>query len=159
MKRLLLCVFLSCLFVLGAGAQSTVFIVRHAEKADSDSRDPELSAAGKTRAERLAQMLKDAGVTDIYATDFKRTQQTAAPLAQMLGTPVTTVSAKDNATLVSKLRGLSGNALVVGHTNTIPDLLKALGIVAPIKIAESDYDDLFVVELAEKPRLIHLHYP
>jgi phosphohistidine phosphatase SixA len=158
MKRVVLLVFLSSLFVLGAGAQPTVFIVRHAEKADS-SPDPDLSAAGKARAERLAQMLKDAGITDIYATDFKRTQQTAAPLAQTLATPVTTISAKDNAALVSKLRGLSGNALVVGHTNTIPDLLKALGIVAPIKIAESDYDDLFVVELAEKPRLIHLHYP
>jgi phosphohistidine phosphatase SixA len=157
MKRVAVFLLLSCLFVFAASAQSTVFVVRHAEKSDNDSRDPELSAAGNARAETLAQMLKDAGISRIYATDFKRTQQTAAPLAKMVGLSVTTVPGKEIATLVSRLREANGNALVVGHSNTIPELIKTLGVAAPVKIGESDYDDLFVLVLDEKPRLIHLH--
>jgi broad specificity phosphatase PhoE len=158
MKRLALSVLLSCLFVFAVDAQSIVFIVRHAEKAESKSNDPELSETGHTRAEALAKMLMDAGITGIYATDFKRTQQTAAPLATMLGLSVTSITGNDFAGLALKLRNQKGNALVVGHSNTIPDLIKAIGIAAPIKIAENEYDDLFVVVLDERPRLIRLHY-
>lgn len=157
MKRVAAFLLLSCLVACATRAQSTVFIVRHAEKIDSTP-DAELSAAGKARAASLAQMLKDTGVARIYATDFKRTQQTAAPLAKMLGLAVTTVSAKDNTALVSELRDLKSKALVVGHSNTLPDLIKALGIEEPIAIADGDYDNLFVVELNEKPRLIRLHF-
>jgi broad specificity phosphatase PhoE len=103
-------------------------------------------------------MLKDAGISAIYVTEFKRTQQTAAPLAKALGITVTTLPAKDNAALVAKLRASNGNALVVGHSDTIPDLIKALGISEPINIAENDYDNLFAVVLDEKPHLIRLHY-
>jgi len=53
---------------------------------------------------------------------------------------------------------LNGNALVVGHGNTIPDLVKALGISEPINIGENDYDNLFEIVLEEKPKLIRLHY-
>ena len=103
-------------------------------------------------------MLKDKNITAIYTTEFKRTQQTAAPLAKSLGITVTTLPAKDNAPLVAKLRSLNGNALVVGHGNTIPDLIKALGISEPINIGENDYDNLFEIVLEEKPKLIRLHY-
>jgi len=61
--------------------------------------------------------------------------------------------------LVEKLRGLKGNGLVVGHGNTIPDLLKALGIDTPVKISETDYSDLFVITMVDKPQLLRLHYP
>ena len=138
-------------------AQSTVFIVRHAEKADA-TKDPDLSEAGRARAEALAKMLQDANITAIYATEFKRTQQTAAPLAKALGITVTVLPAQDSAALIAKLRALNGNALVVGHGDTIPNLIKALGVSEPINIAENDYDNLFVLVLHEKPQLIRLHY-
>jgi len=140
-----------------ATAQSTIFIVRHAEKADA-TKDPDLSEAGRARAEALAKTLRDANVTAIYATEFKRTQQTAAPLAKVLGITVTTLPAKHNAALMAKLRASNGSVLVVGHGDTIPDLIKALGISDPINIAENDYDNLFAVELDQKPHLIRLHY-
>jgi 2,3-bisphosphoglycerate-dependent phosphoglycerate mutase len=143
--------------VATATAQSTIFIVRHGEKADS-SNDSDLSEAGRARAEALAKMLKDKNITAVYATEFKRTQQTAAPLAKALGLTVITVQSKDKDALVAKLRASDGNALVVGHGNTIPDLVKALGISEPINIGENDYDNLFEIVLGEKPRLIHLHY-
>jgi phosphohistidine phosphatase SixA len=139
-------------------AQPAIFIVRHAEKAVVAGKDPDLSERGHRRANELAKMLKDAGIGAIYVTEFKRTQQTAAPLATMLGTQTTILPANDLKALISKLRDLKGNALVIGHTNTIPDVIKSLGVAPSITIGESDYDDLFVVFLEEEPRLIRLHY-
>jgi len=156
-KRFALCGLLLSMLVTTATAESTIFIVRHGERADS-SNDSDLSVAGRARAEALAKMLSDAKITAIYATEFKRTQQTAAPLAKALGITVTTVQLKDKDALVAELRALNGNALVVGHGNTIPDLVKALGISEPINIGENDYDNLFEIVLEEKPKLIRLHY-
>jgi broad specificity phosphatase PhoE len=68
------------------------------------------------------------------------------------------VVANDIPTMVEKLRSLKGNALVVAHGNTIPDLLKALGIETPVNIPENDYTDLFVITMADKPQLLRLHY-
>jgi broad specificity phosphatase PhoE len=143
--------------ISGASAQATIFIVRHAEKADA-TKDPDLSPAGRARAETLAKVLKDASITAIYVTEFKRTQETAAPLAHALGIEVTMVPAAATADLATKLKSASGNVLVVGHGNTIPDLMKALGIAAPLNLADADYDNLFIVVLEEKPRLLRLHF-
>jgi broad specificity phosphatase PhoE len=156
-KRFVFCCLLLSVLVVTATAQSTIFIVRHGEKADS-SKDSDLSEAGRARAEALAKMLKDKNITAIYTTEFKRTQQTAAPLAQALGITVTTLPAKDNGALIAKLRASTGNALVVGHGDTIPNLIKELGISEPISIGDNDYDNLFEIVLEEKPKLIRLHY-
>ena len=156
-KRLGFYFLLLSAFLSTATAQSTIFIVRHAEKADA-TKDPDLSKAGRARAEALAKMLKDTNITAVYATEFKRTQQTATPLAKALSITITTLPAKDNAALLAKLRASTGNALVVGHGDTIPDLIKALGISDLINIGENDYDNLFAVVLDQKPHLIRLHY-
>jgi phosphohistidine phosphatase SixA len=152
-----LCCFLVGLALSSSFSQSTVFIVRHAEKADN-SKDAELSEAGRARAEALANMLRDSKISVIYTTEFKRTQQTAAPLAKALGLTVTPLPSENHAALVAKLRTSTANSLVVGHGNTMPDVIKALGIQEPVNIPDSDYDNLFVVLLGEKPYLIRLHY-
>ncbi len=156
-KRFAFCFFLASALLSTATAQSTIFVVRHAEKADA-TKDPDLSEAGRARAEALAKALRDANITAVYATEFKRTQQTAAPLAKALGITVTVLPTQNSAALIAKLRALNGNALVVGHGDTIPNLIKALGVSEPINIAENDYDNLFVLVLHEKPQLIRLHY-
>src|SRR6476620_9144171 len=156
MRRFIVLLLCSVLLISTAAAQSTIFLVRHAEKAGGE--DPDLTETGRARAESLATALKDAGITAIYTSEVKRTQQTAAPLAKALHLEPTMIAAKDRAALVAKLQSSSGNALVVGHSNTIPEIIKALGIAAPITIADNDYDNLFVVLLEEKPRLIRLHY-
>src|SRR6476619_7693249 len=102
-KRFVLCCFLVGLAVSSSFSQSTVFIVRHAEKAD-DSNDAELSEAARARTEALANMLRDSKISVIYTTEFRRTQQTAAPLAKALGLTVTTLPATNQAALVEKLR-------------------------------------------------------
>lgn len=140
-----------------ASAEPIVVIVRHAEKMDN-SEDAGLSPAGRARAEQLARILKDAHITAIFTSERKRTQETAAPLAKSTGVAPTIVPAKDYTTLVSKLRQAPGAALVVGHGNTIPDIIKALGVETPVQIPDDDYSDLFVVALQGKPQLLRLHY-
>ena len=142
-----------------AAGQHVLFIVRHAEKAATGGNDPDLSDTGRARAESLVRLLKDANITAIYTTDAKRTQQTAAPLAHALGLQATVVPASATAVLVQKLKAQSGNALVVGHGNTIPELLKTLGLTDSVSIAENDYDNLFVVIPGDAPRLVRLHMP
>jgi broad specificity phosphatase PhoE len=151
-----------CSFLISisfASAEPIVVIVRHAEKAANDPKDPDLSAAGRTRAEALAKILKDANITAIFATEFKRTQETAAPISKSAGVVPIIIGGKDIAGLVSKLRQLNGNALVVGHGDTVPDIVKALGIDASIQISDGDYTEIFVVELGDKPQSLRLHYP
>jgi broad specificity phosphatase PhoE len=158
MNRLIALLLSSLLLVSTSFAGPTIFFVRHAEKATTGGDDMDISEAGRGRAESLATVLKDAEITTLYTTEFKRTQQTAAPLAKALHLEPIVISSKDSAALLAKLRNSSGNVLVVGHGNTIPDLLKTLDITTPINIADNDYDNLFIVLMEEKPRLIRLHY-
>jgi broad specificity phosphatase PhoE len=165
MVKMLISLLLVVSIAAPALAQTTVFLVRHAERADTAggaapmmAADPSLSDAGRQRAESLATMLRDAGITAIYATEFKRTQETAAPLAKALGLTVTTVSAKDTNALVEKLKAATTDVLVVGHSNTVPDVVKALGISTPVTIDDREYDNLFVVTTGVHPRLIRLHF-
>src|SRR5882724_3937246 len=151
---LFLLVFVS---VSTASAQPVVVIVRHAEKAANDGNDPDLSSADRARAEALARILKDSGITAILSTEFKRTQETAAPTATSTHVTSTMVEAKDTAALVAKLHQLNGNALVVGHRVTIPNIVKAHGIDSPTNIPDADYSELLIVILGDKPQLFRLH--
>src|SRR4051794_40481126 len=128
MTRFLLSLLAICAVAPSLSAQTTVFIVRHAEKGTDSEKDPDLSEAGHARAQRLAKILSDAGITAIYTSEFKRTRQTAAPLGEALHLKPEIVPAANATALVEKLKTGKGNALVVGHGNTIPDLLKTVGI-------------------------------
>jgi broad specificity phosphatase PhoE len=151
-----------------AVAQQTVFLVRHAERADGGAgapttsmtmgADPDLSAAGRARAESLAAVLEDAKITAIIATEYKRTQQTAAPLAKTLGVTVTTIKANEPAELIKTVKAAAGNVLIVGHSNTMPDVMRALGAPAPAAIADNEYDNLFVLTVGTTTTILRLHY-
>jgi broad specificity phosphatase PhoE len=158
MKALAICLLLF-VFVSNVSAQPIVVIVRHAEKASNDGNDPDLSSAGRARADELARILKDSGITAIFTSEFKRTQETAAPTATSSHVTPTVVAAKDTTALVGKLHQLTGNALVVGHGDTIPNIVKALGINSSIAIPDEDYSELLIVTLGDNPQLFRLHYP
>jgi broad specificity phosphatase PhoE len=159
MTRVLTLLIAALICAHPVAAQSTLFLVRHAEKADNDAKDPDISEAGRARADALAKTLKDAGITAIYATELKRTQQTAAPIARALQIDVTIVPAKETEALIAKLKATKGNALVVGHSNTLPGIMQALGVTDAITIGDNDYDNLFVVSTgAPPPKLLRLHY-
>ena len=155
-RALFLLVFVS---VSMAAAQPVVVIVRHAEKAANGGKDPDLSSAGRARADELARILRDSGITAIFTSEFKRTQETAAPTATSIDVAPTVVAAKDTDALVAKLHQLSGNALVVGHGDTIPNIIKALGINSQIDVPDADYSELLIITLGDKPQLFRLHYP
>ena len=159
MKHLALTLSIAFFVATATEAAPVIFIVRHAEKATTGGNDPDLSVAGQKRAEALARTLKDSQITAVFVTEFKRTQETAAPTAKAAHVNPTVVPANDVAGLAAKVRASNGNALVVGHGNTIPDLLKAFGITTPITIPEDDYSEIFVVSLHDPPQLLRLHYP
>ena len=151
-KRVLALFLAGAAFVTAAEAQQAVFVVRHAEKISEQ--DERLTEAGRARADRLATMLKDSGIAAIYSTDTERTIGTAQPLADALGLKIRIYDTapsegnKDFLRLVERLQSEvppDGVVLVVGHSNTVPLILKALGCAEEVSIASGDYDNLFVV--------------
>ena len=142
-----------------AQAQRIVYIVRHAERADGGAgtgqmqgqKDPPLSAAGEARAVKLAAMLADAGVKAIFSTQLRRTQDTVRPLVARIKGSVQPYEASSPEALVAKLQKDHADdvVLVVGHSNTVPPLIKALG-GGDITIRDDEYDNLFVFIPATK---------
>jgi broad specificity phosphatase PhoE len=141
-----------------ARAQKAVFVVRHGEK--FSEQDERLTDAGKARAARLASMLRDAGIAAVYSTDTERTIGTAKPLADALGQKVRIYP--NHPALIETLHreNAADVVLVVGHSNSVPALLEALGCAEEIKIASDEYDNLFVMvpQKGGKPTLLRLRY-
>jgi len=136
-----------------APAPTTVIVVRHAEKATGD--DPDLTEAGQARALALASTLADAHVAAIYSSPFKRTMNTARPLSEKIGVPITEAPIKldDPGTYPKDLvnRVLAEQAgktvLIVNHSNTVPAIVEALSGRPVPEITDTDYDNLFVVTI------------
>ena len=147
--RNLLPVLVACFGAVAPGISAqepvVVYAVRHAERAEDGTNDPPISQEGQARARLLTQLLADAGITRIHSTDFKRTRQTAAPTAEAAGLSPEIYDPRDLAAFAAHLKGQAGRHLVVGHSNTTPALVQALGGDAHGAIAEMEYDRLYVV--------------
>jgi broad specificity phosphatase PhoE len=141
-----------------AHAQQSIIIVRHAERQTGDG-DDSLSDAGRQRAERLAVMLKDAGVTHVFVSDRRRTLETAQPIARtrkLTPTRMTIPAAggekmspaerqvRDTLRAIAKLPR-TAVALVIGHSDTVPVFLRRLGHPVAITIPDTEFDNLFIV--------------
>jgi broad specificity phosphatase PhoE len=128
-----------------------VFLVRHFEKQSPNTqnkytKDPELTERGQARAQTLASFLAEKNITSVFSTNYKRTLQTASPTAEHRGINITLYNPNELANFALQLSVLAGagkgNILVVGHSNTTPQLLKLLG--GPDKVlSEDDYGDVF----------------
>lgn len=134
--------------------RAAVFIVRHAEKqTDSNEKEVPLSEAGRARAKRLGEMLRDARVAAIYSTDTVRTLSTAQTLARQSRLDPVIYAASgpggeiDMKALADRIRREhpSDNVLVVGHSNTIGPLVRALGCREDVAVGAQEYDGLWVV--------------
>ncbi|HRI51573.1 MAG TPA: phosphoglycerate mutase family protein [Pseudomonadota bacterium] len=136
-----------------------IVLVRHAEKVDS-SKDAALNPAGEARAARLAEVLGSFGIQTIYTSEYKRTAQTAQPLAQRLGLTPIVIQATDQGGLLQQLPKAPRPALIVGHGDTVPALIKQLGVREPVEIAGDDFGNIYVVvpHLMGPPTLLHLRY-
>jgi phosphohistidine phosphatase SixA len=150
-----------------------VYLVRHAEKEDEPRQDPPLRKEGVARSQELARVLSAAGIKAIYASQFARTKNTAEPLANKLGLTVTSISLKSNpanprliaeestAEVVNKIMERPGESvLLVGHSNSVPDVIKMLGGDDVPTIDERKFDDLFIVTVYAKgkAKVAHLKY-
>ncbi len=130
---------------------TTVYIVRHAEKSTMvpNDPDPDITSTGRRRAEALASRLGTSGVTAIIISQFKRTQETAQPLAAALRIqpemiPAGTQGSSDSVA-AAVLRHRGGKVLIVGHSNTIPGIIAALGGPRLPNLCDNEYSNLFVM--------------
>lgn len=135
------------LLLLGPSASAAVLVVRHAEKLDPKADASLLSRKGKKRAKELARVLAAVPLKAVYCTEYERTRQTAQPAADAKGLKVTVTDSDHTDALASEVgaRGAEADILVVGHSDTIPDLLRGLGVAEPVVIPSDEYDNLFVV--------------
>lgn len=148
-----------------AAYAQTIVIVRHGEKAFPNG-DPDLSDAGQARAKALAAALSGARVAAVLATPLKRTQQTGQPTAAAAGVAIQTIALDGGVPahaqrVAEAARKVSKDAtvLIVGHSNTIGEIARALGDTAPSAVTDCDYDLMTIIDLdAPSPSAIHVRY-
>ncbi|WP_154222557.1 SixA phosphatase family protein [Marinicella rhabdoformis] len=141
---------------------ATHYFVRHAEKITNDpaNKNPELTLKGQQRAQNLALLLSQADIEHIYSTAYKRTELTAQPLSDRLGIPLKHYDPRALELLVKELKGLQGNTLTVGHSNTTTEAVSLLTLQTMNGLTEEDYGDVFQVVIeGDKVVLNHLKLP
>ena len=147
LKIVFICIALCTMHPACAASPDGAFVfylVRHAEKAFIPD-DPPLSGAGRQRSERLAAGLADRNIKSIWSSDYKRTRATAAPLANRLGLEVEIYDPRSQAEFADRLVAGGENVLVVGHSNTIPQLAALLCHCEVAPIRETEYGRMFVI--------------
>jgi broad specificity phosphatase PhoE len=142
---------------------TTVILVRHAEKKiEPNNPDPDLTPAGEARAQEIARMFSTAGINAIYATQFKRTQQTVKPLAERIGVSTTIVDAGQTDELAKQIQTThrGQTIFVAGHANTVPALISTLSGENVPQIPDSEYDNLFIVTIYRfgKAKVVKMKY-
>jgi len=128
----------------------TLYLVRHAEKQSDETRDPELTKAGKDRAQKLTHWLQNKDIRNIWSTDYKRTRGTAKPLVEELGRNLDIYDPGSLPSLAKQLRDNSNNAFVVGHSNTTPELARLLCKCSIADMDESEYDRLIEISFEDE---------
>jgi phosphohistidine phosphatase SixA len=120
------------------------YVMRHLDTPEGE-RDPDLTTHGQQRAARLAEWFGDARPAAIYVSDFRRTRQTAAPLAARFGLTPIVYDVRDTPGLIARVRAGPLPALVVGHSNTVPDIVEALGGTRPAPLVHADFGDIWTI--------------
>lgn len=126
-----------------------LYLVRHAEKQTDQGKDPGLTNAGIFRAHQLVKLFQYRDIESIWSTDYKRTRDTATPLVTTLNSKMKLYDPRDLSAFADRLLEDRRNSLIVGHSNTTPDLTRLLCQCDIIDMDESEYDLLFVVTVSE----------
>ena len=153
MRIRILLILLACCFTGNATANDNddtfaLYLVRHAEKQSDGSRDPELTEMGKNRAVQLGKWLQDKNIVDVWTSDYKRILGTANPLLTELGLEVNIYHPGKLTALAEQLRNNHHNAFVVGHSNTVPELIANLGASKNVPPIERDeFDNIYIISI------------
>ncbi len=139
---------------VASGAGKTIFVTRHMQKAQGE--DPSLSGEGAAAAQSLARMLADEGISAIFATPTRRAMETAAPLSKLTRVPVTPYDPRNPRQLVALVAAAQGSVLVVGHSNTVHDLIARFGGAPPAPLTEQDYGTVFIIDAKGGVRAIEV---
>jgi broad specificity phosphatase PhoE len=142
---------------------TTIILVRHAEKKiEPNNQDPDLSPEGFERAQEIARVFGEAGINAIYATQYKRTQETVKPLADRTGVAVKLLQANQTDELVKQLQTTNRGqtVFIAGHNNTVPAIVSTLSGETYPTIPESEFDNLYIVTIYRfgKARVLKLKY-
>ena len=141
---------------------TTVLLIRHAEKSKTPPDNPVLTEEGKLRSENLVHVLGSAGIKTIYVSQWTRTHLTAEPIAKHLGIKPEQVDAADSKKLVDTIltKHAGETVLVVGHSDTVPEMIAALGGPSMPELGEFEFDNLFVVTVYApgKASVVRLKY-
>lgn len=148
-KLLLAAIVGAFLLTASAAADSVIYLFRHAEKQSDGTRDPSLTEAGVVRASTLADHLKSAALVTVYSTDYKRTQETAAPVATAKQLTVQSYDPRKLGEFAEQLKKEAGPILVVGHSNTTPHLVSLLSGEKHGALEDYQYDHLYMVTLTD----------
>jgi broad specificity phosphatase PhoE len=149
----LLFLFISATLFAQTETQTKIYLVRHAEKNTDNPKDsdPLLTAKGTERALALSEVLKGTSLNAIYTTDYKRTRATAIPTAENQKIEIQLYDAKNLKTAAAAIlkNNTNKNILVIGHSNTVLEMIEAMGGKKPIKnIDDQDYNNLFLLVIA-----------
>ena len=151
LKRTLFSLLICCLageaFANDANSSFTIYLVRHAEKVQDGSRDPELTEIGMQRSEKLATWFSDKGIEDIWSSDYKRTRDTATPIVANLQNDLTIYDPHNLPELSEKLLAKQHTVLVIGHSNTTPELARLLCNCEIADMDESEHDRLIMISV------------
>lgn len=135
----------------------TVYLVRHAEKKSGS--DPGLTETGVQRARDLAILLKDVGIEQVFSSPYRRTRETALPIAQALQLGLQEYDPRQLSDIAEIIRKLSGPVLVVGHSNTTPELVRLLGGTSK-PMEEWEYNRVYRLQVdAHETETLLLHLP
>ena len=140
----LLALFLGAAAMASLPGAPTISVMRHLNTPEGE-RDPDLTDGGKANAQALVTWFKGKKLTAIYVSDYKRTRQTAGPLAAERGIEVQLYDPRDTPALVARVKAETGPVLVVGHSNTVPDIVEQLGGTRPGPLAHPDFGDIWTV--------------
>jgi phosphohistidine phosphatase SixA len=126
----------------------TIYISRHAEKEISENKDPSLTKEGKERAEKLSLYLKDKKLKLIFSTNTIRTKKTAEPTAQIFNSTISIYDAKKPDLLCFEIKELRKNTLIIGHSNTIKDIVNTLNGKPFVDkdLEDNEYNKLFIIK-------------
>lgn len=150
--RALLLALACCVALPAAASEPTTYVVRHFDTPKGE-KDPDLLPHGVARAEALARWFRGKRLCAILVTQYQRTRQTAAPTAAGLSIAIQSYDAADTAGVVARAKASACPVLIVGHSNTVPDIVEKLGGTRPADLKHEDFGDLWTVDDGKTDRV------